>query len=109
MSAPSPAHPHPLLTAIVAVAGGAQLRVKVVPGASRSRIAGLLGERLKIQIAAPPEAGKANQAVCALLARTTGLSRQQVQIVAGTSQPLKTVFLAGLSPAALAERLEAAL
>lgn len=93
---------------MTAVSAGVHLRVKVVPGASRSQLAGLLGDRLKIQVAAPPEAGKANQAVCTLLARTAGLGKQQVQIVAGNSQPLKTVLLAGLDSVELASRLSGA-
>ena len=45
------------------------LRVKAVPGAKRDAIAGALGDRLKIRVAAPPEDGQANAAIRALLAR----------------------------------------
>ncbi len=34
------------------------VRVKVVPGASRSEVVGVHGDRLRVRIAAPPEAGK---------------------------------------------------
>ena len=37
--------------------------IKVVPGASRDQIAGVIGERLKIRIGAPREDGKANRAI----------------------------------------------
>jgi len=42
---------------------------QAVPGASRSGIAGVLGDRLKVRISAPPEAGKANDAICELIAQ----------------------------------------
>ena len=51
------------------------IRVKAVPGASRDEIAGPLGDRLKIRIAAPPEGGKANKAI----AKEMGLSPDTVK------------------------------
>lgn len=73
---------------------GLELRLKVVPGASRSQIAGVLGDHLKVRIAAPPEAGKANRAVIALIVDWLGTSR--VTLVAGQTHPEKTVCVAGL-------------
>jgi len=46
----------------------ARLKVKVVPGSSRDQIAGWLGDALKIKVTAPPERGKANEAVIEILA-----------------------------------------
>ena len=77
-------------------AQGVQLQVKVVPGASRTRLAGQLGDRLKVQVAAPPEAGKANALLCRLLAELLGLPARQVQVTAGHTQPRKTVLIQGL-------------
>jgi uncharacterized protein (TIGR00251 family) len=68
-----------------------QLALKIVPRASRTRIAGWVGDRLKIQVAAPPERGRANQAVVALLAATLGLPRADLRIVAGHGSPEKIV------------------
>ncbi len=48
------------------------LKVKVVPGASRTQLSGWLGDMLKVRVSAPPEKGKANAAVEALLARDVG-------------------------------------
>ncbi len=83
--------------ALTAVAGGVQFEIKVVPGASRTKIAGVLGSALKLAIAAPPEGGKANSAVGQLLADVLGVKRSAVQIVRGTTQPHKRVAVLGVS------------
>ena len=68
-----------------------QISVKVVPGASREEIVGWVGGRLKIRVTAPPEKGKANDAVIGLLAAALGVPRGRVRIARGGSTPLKTV------------------
>jgi len=87
-------------------ADGVALRVKVVPGASRAAIRGILADRLKVTIAAPAEAGKANKAVCALLAKTFGTARREVKVVAGERQQLKTIELCGVDRKTAVECLE---
>lgn len=84
---------------------GCTIRLKVVPGSSRSAIAGWLGERLKVRVAAPPEAGKANEAVRRLLAEALGVPPRQVAIIAGESTPEKTVLISGVSADHVAQRL----
>jgi uncharacterized protein len=85
------------------VEGGIELSIKVVSGASRSEIVGPLGDRLKIRVAAPPEAGQANRALVDLLRRWLGA--KVVEIVSGTSSPDKIVRVSGSDPAVLAPRL----
>jgi uncharacterized protein (TIGR00251 family) len=71
-----------------------RLRVKVTPKSNRSEIAGFLADgTMKARVQAPPERGKANAEVCALLARELGLRRAQVSVVAGAASPLKTVLI----------------
>lgn len=77
------------------MAGGIELSIKVVPGASRSEVVGALGDRLKVRVAAPAEGGKANRAVVEVLREWLGV--RGVEIVAGASSPEKTVRVAGLS------------
>ncbi len=84
---------------------GILLHVKVVPGASRSAVAGVLGDRLKLRVAAPPEDGKANAAVVALLADVLGIPARQVELIAGHSRPQKTLRITGLNIAMLRDRL----
>jgi uncharacterized protein (TIGR00251 family) len=81
------------------------LHIKVVPGSSRDRVAGRLGDAIKVQVSAPPERGKANDAVINLMADLLGLSRQQMQIARGHSQPRKTLEIQGISQDELEERL----
>lgn len=85
---------------------GVMAQVKVVPWASSSRIAGILGGRLKILVAAPPEDGKANQAVCLLLAETLGIPSRDVIVEAGHTQPQKRLLLRGISLCRVTERLK---
>jgi uncharacterized protein (TIGR00251 family) len=49
---------------------------------------------LKVRVAAPPERGKANEALVALLREWLGAD--EVEIVAGSSSPEKTVRVAGI-------------
>jgi uncharacterized protein len=71
------------------------LQLKVIPKASRNRIVGWVGDRLKVQVTAAPERGKANDAVVQLLAETLGLPRARVRIVAGETSPIKTLEIDG--------------
>lgn len=77
--------------------GGVLLWIKVVPGASRNQIVGLLGDRLKIRVSAPPEGGKANKAVCELLAKALGVRANQIAIESGQGNPEKVVRIAGVA------------
>jgi len=83
----------------------ATLGVKVVPGSRREEIVGWLGERLKVKVAAPPEDGRANEAVCRLIATTLGVGVRAVSVVSGHSRPEKTLRIEGVAPGALASRL----
>jgi uncharacterized protein (TIGR00251 family) len=86
-----------------ATPAGLELRLKVVPGASRSAIAGVLGDRLKVRVAAPPEDGKANRAVIEVLVAWLGTAG--IEIVAGHGHAEKTARVTGLralSPVQLA-------
>jgi uncharacterized protein (TIGR00251 family) len=81
------------------------ISVKVVPGASRSRIAGPHGDALKVQVAAPPERGRANDAVCDLFAEALGVPRRAVSVARGLTSPSKTIRVDGLTPDEVERRL----
>jgi uncharacterized protein len=74
-----------------------RLPIKAVPGARRDEIAGPLGERLKVRTAAPPEGGKANAAICALIAAALGVRPRDVRVVSGHSRAEKVLEIEGVS------------
>jgi uncharacterized protein (TIGR00251 family) len=80
------------------------LRVHVQPGAGRTAVMGRHGDALKVKVGAPPEGGRANEAVLALLATTLGVPAGSVTLDGGASSRAKRVRISGVSAADL-ERL----
>ncbi len=79
-----------------------RLKVKAVPGARRDEIVGMLGDRLKVRVSAPPEGGRANKAICGLLAGALGVRVRDVAVVAGVTRAEKTVEISGVDEGAVA-------
>ena len=84
------------------------LSVLVQPGASRDRIVGRHGEALKVRVSAPPEAGRANQAVQGLLAEVLGTPARAIELVSGAASRRKRFRFLDLTPDDLAGRLVSA-
>ncbi len=80
--------------------GGVVLEVLVQPRASRTRAVGEHDGRLKVQLAAPPVDGEANDALVAFLAERLSVRRSDVTIVRGDTGRRKTVRVAGATAAA---------
>ena len=95
----------PSESAIRQTDSGVEIAVKVVPGASRDRIVGWLAEALKVTVTAPPEAGKANKALCRLIAKKLGVKPAAVSVVAGQTSPRKKILVTGLSVEQVTNRL----
>jgi len=92
--------------AIVAAAeDGAILAVKVVPGSSRERIIGPLGDRLKVVVRKPAEKGAANRALSSLVARALGLRPGDIEVLRGGGRPEKDLLVRGLSADEIRRRL----
>ena len=79
--------------------------LKVVPGASRTALAGEYDGRVRLNIAAPPEKGKANKALVKFLAEILALRKNDITIVKGETSPLKRLRVSGISSGELARRL----
>ena len=91
-------------------ATGLRLTVRVSPRASRDcieRVVGLTaGEALKVAVSVAPQDGKANAAVCRLLARFFRTAKSNVTVASGASSRLKQIDVAG-DGASLAAVLDA--
>ena len=83
--------------------GDVLVRVKAVPGASRNRVQGTLGDHLKIQVAAPPEGGKANAAIQALLADLFGVACGSIRLESGAASPRKVFRIPGMTESVFLE------
>ena len=59
------------------------LEVRVQPRASRSELAGLHGDRVRVRLQAPPVDGRANAALVEFLAEAFGVPRARVTIEHG--------------------------
>ena len=75
--------------------------MKAVPGAKRDEIVGRLGDRLKVRVSAPPEGGRANEAICTLIAAALGVRARDVAIVSGHARAEKVVEVSGAGPGAV--------
>jgi uncharacterized protein (TIGR00251 family) len=84
------------------------LRLRVVPGATRSRVVGRHGDAWKVRVSAPPEGGRANNAVLAVLAEALDVTRRDLELVSGRSSRDKVVVLDGMTLATAEQRLAAA-
>jgi uncharacterized protein (TIGR00251 family) len=82
-----------------------RLRLRVAPGAARAGIVGRHGEAWKVRVAAPAEAGRANDAVIRLLAEALSLPRKAVTLVSGHGARDKIVELSGLDQPEIDRRL----
>ncbi len=92
------------------VGGGVALAVRLTPKGGRNAIDGIAqiadGRAvLEVRVAAPPSQGEANDALIRLIAKAVGVSRRDVNLVAGTTARVKRLTIAG-DPAWLIAALE---
>jgi hypothetical protein len=86
---------------------GCVVPVKAQPGARRTGVVGEHAGALKLAVAAPPEKGRANQALVELLSDLLGVKCRQVQLVAGKTSADKKFLILGLSAPDVSRRIEA--
>ena len=79
---------------------------KIIPGSSKTSLAGILGGMLKIKIAAPAEKGKANKAVIDFLSEKIGVKKNNIAIISGQSSPVKQIRISGISANELLSKLD---
>ena len=86
--------------------GSVTLSVHASPGAGRSSVVGRHGQALKVRVAAPPEGGRANQALTALLAEEFGVPESAVELISGPGSRSKRFKLTGVDPEEFRRALE---
>jgi hypothetical protein len=82
-----------------------RLEVKVIPGASRDEVVGLMGTAVKIKLRAPPVEGRANEALVDFLATTLALPRRAVTLERGETSRQKVLRIDTLDMATVRARL----
>jgi uncharacterized protein len=90
---------------------GVRVAIRLTPKAARERIHGVVADAdgaaaLKVAVTAAPEAGHANLALIALLAKSWRVPKSSLTLVSGAADRRKLIELAG-DPKALLARLEA--
>jgi uncharacterized protein len=83
----------------------ARITVKVHPRAGQSRFTGKLGDAWKLDLAAPPVDGKANEECVRFLAAFCGVSPARVRIILGLTSRTKVVDIEGVAQEDLERRL----
>ena len=74
----------------------ARITIKAHPRAARSAVAGRLGAAWKLDLAAPPAEGKANEECVRFFAELAQVPRARVRIVLGATSRLKVVEIEGM-------------
>ena len=91
---------------IIDANGGIIVHLHVQSSARANRVAGRHGEALKLAVTAPPQAGRANQAVVKLLAELFDIPARQIAIVSGHSARRKRLLAKGLDPPSTLRRID---
>jgi uncharacterized protein (TIGR00251 family) len=82
-----------------------RISVTVSPGAARTELVGKHGDGWKARVAAPPERGRANEALVQLLAGALEVPASSVRVVGGRSGRTKVVEVADLESVEVERRL----
>jgi uncharacterized protein len=87
------------------MAAGGTISVRVQARAAREEIVGVRAGALIVRLTAPPVDGRANEALCRLLARRLAVAKTRVAVVRGAGSRDKLVRVEGVSAAQLAREL----
>ncbi len=96
-----------MAVAVTAHSDGATLAVRAQPGAKRNAVLGEHGGALKVSVTAPPQDGRANEALVEVLRDWLGVKRSQVELLSGATNRNKVFLIRGFTPQQLAAQIEA--
>ncbi len=94
------------LACIVAHPKGIDLLVKAHAGSKKTGVLGLVGDSLKLGVSAPPEDGRANEALVELIAKLFTVRRSSVTLVTGKTAKSKRFRIEGVDPLAALECIQ---
>jgi uncharacterized protein (TIGR00251 family) len=97
------------MIAVTEHAEGCVLPVRAQPRARRAGVQGEQAGALKVAVTAPPEDGRANQALVEVLRKALAVKRSQVELIGGQTSRDKRFLIRGLTRAELETRLESLL
>lgn len=83
----------------------ALIAVHVTPRSGRDEVVGWRGQELSVRVTAAPDAGKANVAVCKVVASALGLPKSTVTVARGETSRHKSLRIEGIDPATISARL----
>lgn len=87
------------------VAEGVRLRIRVVPRASLTEVAGMQGDMVRIRLAAVPVDGAANEALVRFLVDRLSVPRSAVRLISGQASRSKVVLVYGAESERVRENL----
>jgi len=90
---------------ITSHAEGCILSVRAQPGARRNAIVGVQADALKVAVTAPPDKGRANEALVEVLAEALGLKRSQIELISGQTSRQKKFLVRNMTADALQNHL----
>ena len=73
------------------------LEFKVIPRASKTEVADLEGEMIRVRVAAPPEKGKAKKELIRFIAKNLGISKANIVLLSGETSRRKRVLVKEIS------------
>jgi uncharacterized protein (TIGR00251 family) len=83
----------------------ARITVRATPRSGRDSIEAGAGGVFVVRVTAPPDEGKANAAVCRVVANALGVSKSAVSVVRGHTARTKTLEIDGITQEQAGERL----
>ncbi len=85
---------------------GVVIKIKVQPRASKNRVAGVIGDALKVTLTAPPVDGAANAACIDFFSALLQVPKNRIEILSGHTGRTKLLKVYGLKSAEVRKKLE---
>lgn len=85
------------------MADSIEITVRLTPKAKSEEIVGVRDGVLLVKVTAPPVGGKANSALCRLLAKRLRVAAGRVTVVSGVSSRIKRIRVEGIDTVRLRE------